>query len=481
MGADFLTKFLTNSQVMKNKNQKLSIIISFCLIAFVSCQKEINNEFDYMPNEITAARAWFDANYSNGIVFSKKDSENKSQGVPDWDHALIYRHKDFSTIEVPLNLLDNVGFATEESLLAFSESGDVRFLEVRSFLVIVKGIKGEKLGFIMTIIPDKDYKTKENFKAYTSSYLKWQNKFSGVVLYHKLDGSFSNGWKFSDGKAITATKLIGKENFPADISPKSCTDYYLHTVYYQCHYEEEQQTKGWNCWITGYTVDFLYTYCSDDGGGGSGGYQSNTPNVDLVYHSSSTLDATQKLLLEAAIEGFKAKNTVFAAIWQALVNQQVRITFSINPYIVDDGLASYDKDGRKIEFKTEDAIALINLEEELIHCFQHNVYGSNFSFSIRNYEFEAKVLRDILCVKAGLLCPSIGGWHFSSETDKSNYDNWIIRVAGGEPFSTATFNNFCQVWSYTNRPTIFDPSVQPEVILNWSSSDFVDVSGHIMY
>jgi len=81
---------------MKNNYQKLSVLISICLLTLISCQKEILEDYEYLPNEISSARAWFEANYSTGIVFSKQTPENKSYGVPYWDHAIISWHKEFN-------------------------------------------------------------------------------------------------------------------------------------------------------------------------------------------------------------------------------------------------------------------------------------------------------------------------------------------------------------------------------------------------
>ncbi|HQG57024.1 MAG TPA: hypothetical protein PL101_11845 [Bacteroidales bacterium] len=133
--------------------------------------------------------------------------------------------------------------------------------------------------------------------------------------------TFSNGWKFSDEKVITELKKIGNKEFPEIANSKSCTDFYLHTIYFQCHYEiENQETKGWNCWITDYTVKYLYTICDDVIAGGSGGYQSNTPNTDFIYGSGSTLNSSQKLLLKNAKTGFKTRNLFYSIIWQYLIS-----------------------------------------------------------------------------------------------------------------------------------------------------------------
>jgi len=65
---------------------------------------------------------------------------------------------------VPLIVQGEFGFATEESFKAFKETSDKRFLLSRTTIVIEK--KGNNFtGFLMTIIPDKDYQLANDFKT----------------------------------------------------------------------------------------------------------------------------------------------------------------------------------------------------------------------------------------------------------------------------------------------------------------------------
>ncbi|MDR0605745.1 MAG: hypothetical protein LBG80_15740 [Bacteroidales bacterium] len=37
-----------------------------------------------------------------------------------------------------------------------------------------------------------------------NTYLNRDPNFDGLVVYHNLDGTFSNGWKYVEGKIVTS-------------------------------------------------------------------------------------------------------------------------------------------------------------------------------------------------------------------------------------------------------------------------------------
>lgn len=54
----------------------------------------------------------------------------------------------------------------------------------------------------MTIVPAPDYIRKYSTRIEHNTYLHRDKYLSGYVLFHNLDGSFSNGWTYKDGKII---------------------------------------------------------------------------------------------------------------------------------------------------------------------------------------------------------------------------------------------------------------------------------------
>lgn len=263
---------------MKYKVLKVPCFAIFLMLIVSSCQKEIAEKNGNIPIDIVEAREWYESLYSSEIILGTKNiEEQKMKAKPDWNLAFVSQLRDSKTVEVPLILQSDFGITTEECYQAFKETGDIQFLLSRTSMVIEKN--GDRTrGFLMTIIPDKDYKVVTDFDAFSSSYKKWQKDFSGAILYHKLDGCFANGWKLLRGKVITTVKHLGESTIPIELT-KGCTNYYLITTYYTCPY---MASKGSNsgCYVTGVTSEYLYSICD---GSGSGGGTSSDASYEPAY------------------------------------------------------------------------------------------------------------------------------------------------------------------------------------------------------
>ncbi|MFR5660794.1 MAG: hypothetical protein ACLUDU_23450, partial [Butyricimonas faecihominis] len=48
----------------------------------------------------------------------------------------------------------------------------------------------------------------KNFNVYRSTYLSREKDFDGYVYFHELDGSFSNGWRYANGKITHTVKML---------------------------------------------------------------------------------------------------------------------------------------------------------------------------------------------------------------------------------------------------------------------------------
>jgi hypothetical protein len=59
-------------------------------------------------------------------------------------------------------------------------------------------------GFFMTIMPGLDYLVAKNFAPfYDNSYMDIDENYSGYILYHNINGSFANGWKYENGQIFS--------------------------------------------------------------------------------------------------------------------------------------------------------------------------------------------------------------------------------------------------------------------------------------
>ena len=229
-----------------------------------------------------------------------------------------------------------------------------------------------------------------------------------------------------------------------------------------------------------FTCPFCQTlFCNGEcqnGGGNSGGGgsnpppppppQSTTPDLDPIYDANSTLTPTQKEALETAITEFKNQYPAFAAIYDALLANGIMIKFSINPNIVSP--AQYKPSTVEIFFKVEGNINCFNLTEELIHAVQHNTYGNAFDALVNNYEFEAKVFKDLSCTFAGGVCPEYG----NPDPSVTTYSLWMAYLCQNLSFTAndvSQYLAFCSIWVNPNPipNTYYDSSVIPQLLLEY--------------
>jgi hypothetical protein len=449
---------------MKKKASKVSFLILLLFGIVFACQKEVTIKLNDPLTEIMKAQEWYESTCTNELVFGSTDlGRIRIIAQPDWDHAIVSYFKDSKTVEAPLFISNEFGFSTEESYKAAITTGDKRFKESRTTLVIETN-RSITLGFLMTIIPNKDYLVEHNFEAYYSTYKKWQEGFSGYVLYHNLDGSFSNGWKLSEGKVVEAsTYAKGKEN-----TNKSILCYYYFFVLHitECGPNITKGTNGCRSYEEWY---YMFNDCENGesgggGGDGSGGYvavevQQNTPNTNLIYNLSSTLSPGQKNNLEAAIVGFINEYSETRTIWNYLVSHGMSIIFKIGPTF---GNAAAQIVGNTITFREEDCITTASIREEFIHKYQGFIYGT--AGQSQNQELEAKVLQDYLFyVKYGYNSTQ-AGQYFNNPDDFNSYIQWLDYVKITGYVDRNIFNDFCSVWSYPgpqngNVDYGFDPLV----------------------
>lgn len=239
--------------------------------------------------DINDARSWYESIYSSELYLKSQDfSTVPLKAMPNWNQAIRSFHPGSKTIEIPLTIQGEFGFATEESYSASTTSGDNRFMVSGTSVIIEKTAK-TTIGFLMTVIPDKDYQLSTDFHALASTYKKWQKGFNGIILYHDLNGKFSNGWKLIDGKVVSSVKHFDK-NEPDIHITKSCFAYFLVTWSNTCF---NNTTKSTNNCIYTEEWNYLYTLCDDVGvGSGGGDIGSYIPPVQQPCDGDPILDVS---------------------------------------------------------------------------------------------------------------------------------------------------------------------------------------------
>ena len=399
---------------------------------------------------ITDAQSWYESNKPQGVQleFAKvKTSKGKLYGKPDWKHAYKVDHPDFTTVQVPLSVQGAFCFITPERKKAFETTGDKRYVESLTQMVVVNDKKtGKTTGFLMTIIPDKEYQEATNFKAFYSSYKKWQKGYSGLIFYHTLEGKFTNGWRFANGEVIKS--ITPREDSGIDLQLKTpsaqkasassdCIDYYYEIWSQNCtdwytRYEGYSSYNGTSCgsWYQdGYQYAYTECYYSGGGGGSDAGGGSSGTSGSGSPSSSMTAIAANILLDSEGIDLFnKALDKLLEQCgYSTMYNYLTGMHFNFNTvYINPTGTTGgYNYETGDLTFKDNSAITS-GLAEEFVHLFQDHYYSGGMAGYIHNanFEFEAKVIQDLECMINTGFCPYYG----DPDSNSPNYTNWMYAV-----------------------------------------------------
>ena len=129
--------------------------------------------------------------------------------------------------------------------------------------------------------------------------------------------------------------------------------------------------------------------------------------------------------------------------------------------------AQYDKSTNTISYRTETDILNIYFDEELIHAAQAIEYGDRMLNKYKNFEFEAKVLRDLVAHRAegGAF---IGSFNMDDQF-MGQYQDFILDMCDRKSISDIDIQlyfDFLERW--TGYPGIVDKSILPQLLIAYS-------------
>lgn len=193
-----------------------------------------------------------------------------------------------------------------------------------------------------------------------------------------------------------------------------------------------------------------------------------------IYGYNSTFTTGQKLMLNSAIVEFRDRSSYFGKIIQYLRDNYKVIHFGIKKVYSASGelaTAAFLWKDSAIYFRDEAAITEANLEEELIHAVQYyQFYHKDMNMKYKNYEFEAKVFRDLAMafdknsLGPPMYCPVYvypdGSYHDS-------YVMWIEDIADFREFTGSIRNEyiqFCKDWNHPYYPGDYNSAIEPKML-----------------
>lgn len=435
------------------RKTKLLLFLSSLLLLgiIIACQDEISSWKGDSPErkkEIENARLWYDENKPNNVVTKVGDENpNKVRMAPNWKQVFIRSDEKYNYVEVSAIMGKRVIFMTPDMRQKLLEKKTEFYKQdMRRFVFRTNKETKRTEGFVMTIVPTLDFLEKKKNEIFRKlTYTERDPDFSGYILFNELDGSFANGWKYENGKI---THKVSKPSKNRSIDTKSSFDCFDTTIYYrieECtdHYQyveyggmEHFQYMHTSCKYYSEIVGSYVTCTSNipipnmggGSGGGSGGDSGSSGGYDPIYgdfsglvSNNTALEEDEKMFLKESLEAFVNYSQTYVYLVQDLLKAGIKIEFKIGGIENKDAHAIYQNG--TIRFKNINSIQPQYLEEEMIHAAQHKLIYKNMSNNDSNYEFEAKVFKDLARLAngaAGYKSAPIG----QSDEFDALYDKW---------------------------------------------------------
>ena len=172
-------------------------------------------------------------------------------------------------------------------------------------------------------------------------------------------------------------------------------------------------------------INNIYVYNQQNWGGG--GIKGTSPlgktpeeRFSRVCNVGEGITGEWESRLLSAVDYF-ATTPLYSDLYSILATRTAMITFKVDPFIGTP--ARYDGETNTISFRTVIDIIDYKTNEELVHAAQKVMYGSAMTNKIKNYEFEAKVIQDIVTARFEL--NSYKGNYLLSEPFKTDYAKFV--------------------------------------------------------
>ena len=280
---------------------KLVRIISgiFVMSCLLCCQTELSDAEIFNDKQMLAeAKNWYDAQVESTVVLKSGFANEKSKiAYPNWRDTQTTNSKNMDVVEVGLYAKGWWGFTLDTLHNEWLKTLNEGYLSSHTRLVLTKSkTDGKRTAFLMTIVADKPYLRKRNFKIWQgNSYLEKEKDFSGLVFYHDLKGRFVNGWRYTSGRVSHTVVMDSVKSTGPRLKSGGCTTYFYYNWnidYIEWYYYTIVGSNVSSSHYNGMTINNIsfvtitVSMCNyDDGGGGGGMYIDGMDNSE----SSNTL------------------------------------------------------------------------------------------------------------------------------------------------------------------------------------------------
>jgi hypothetical protein len=280
-----------NKNTLKSLNVRVLLCLGFLIFTAIiihSCKKDNKNQLqdaDITDPNVLVAQAWYNTSYPASAAASTGTAQaTQSTGAqqasadwskiisPYWSKATAFTSKKgLNIVEAPALKKGDMAFARNMpanlSKYDFSQSGSLT-----SMLILKQG--KQHAAYAMTILGDSSYIKGDYSKLANNTYRKKDKDFTGWVLYHQLNGTFVNGWRYVNGKVTaaahynpgtaTSTQAVQSVSTPQVNVLQTCDITIVWEIFSLCSYANSDVTLSSPQDCT-YTARFVgaYSTCSD--------------------------------------------------------------------------------------------------------------------------------------------------------------------------------------------------------------------------
>jgi len=419
------------NQFLEKKRNRFKIIAIFAgllLIVGYACKDEIFESsltsID-APKAIENAKVWYEANTPTEILLRSSTGKGQMKMKATWDHAFATRYDKLEVVETNVMAQGLLQFLDPQCMEKYNETNDLKYKQSYTRMVFRTNREtGETVGFLMTVVPNLDWLEKSKFKPFLDvTYLFRSKQFGGLILFHNMDGSFSNGWKYEKGKIISEISSLDADPNQIPLRSTVCNSVPIYIVYNDCYdvyYDYGAEDTGYvydhsfcvtTNQIVGYYQDCYDIPGSTDNGnnngnnnppdypppggggysGGGGGSGGSTPTPASVAPKATKIFRNSNLILEnwKALENMLNKITsdclgsgLYNGLVSSLTKSQLYIQF------VNGSASGFDYGSGKISLDM--SWESNRLFHEMWHAYQaYQETYSSYSTSTLNQEFEA--------------------------------------------------------------------------------------------
>lgn len=259
---------------------------------------------------ISAARQWYESNYAP-VVTTRANASDPSERLmrPLWDKAKESNRRRYEVVEIPIQTKGHHIIVDAETAMRWKPGDKADFIRNTARFVVLYDKKTKKIqSFVMIFVGSYDYLRKTHSMG-RNSYLYREPDFDGSVLFYSLNGTFSNGWKYSEGKIIATISPKPAEELEEESSVNTrvlvpecyedCYTYYDEWCYEEGFVEEDPE-YGLGFGVVAGCIPVSYQDCKDvcywydDGTSDDDTWDTSYPNGGVDDNQQTTQQDPQQ-------------------------------------------------------------------------------------------------------------------------------------------------------------------------------------------